>query len=459
MTDDVRKIFQEHIPEFYIEYVREKRQIIKKEEAASVRVRYALYLSQPVRKKTILFWARGERLTENVPREIFDSVYQKYGAEYEYIWVIKGNNKFAKEMPAEVHFVEKESEEHMKALAFSEWIISSVIMPSYFVKREQQHYMNAALTNEKVSQILKNGDIDNKSKIWKDTAKADIVLWNEYEPDKRECFIGGKFLCIDKLQSDELIEQLFDAEKKDYPCDNRKQILILTDYGVESDSVLKYILSQIDDKTYGVTLAARRMDEAYLNDKFGQLDENAVKMLYRGPMTLSEKEVIYMRLIRKYPDLYVNNERISEFVNALMEREWKRIWGNQKFDIVIVIGKLQLHEYFLVNSMNVEHKVLVDKGFMSKLYQNNQMYWKKLLEAFDNIYVSKKEDVLQKYGENNLCRIKYLTSYEETNMKTVDMEHVKIDGTEYKVIKKWNTGQCGVKMTLVKVPEESNENL
>ena len=39
-------------------------------------------------------------------------------------------------------------------------------------------------------------------------------------------------------------------------------------------------------------------------------------------------------------------------------------------------------------------------------------------------------------------------------MNTVDMERVKIDGIEYKVIKKWNTGQCGIKMTLVQMPEE-----
>ena len=457
MKDDVKKVFEEYIPDFYIEYVKEKRQIIKKEEAASVRVRYASYLNKPVKKKTILFWARGERLTENVPREIFESAYQKYGAEYQYIWVIKGKNKFAKEMPEEVRFVEKESEEHIEALAVSEYIISGVIMPSYFLKREQQYYVNAELTNEKISQILKNGDLDNKSRIWKDMGKSDIVLWSEDEPDKRKNFISGKSFCFGRMQSDELIEQIFDAGKQEHQCDKKKQILILTSYDAEkkTDAALKNILKQINGESYDVMLATRRMDEFYLNDKFDQLDENAVKMLYRGPMTLSEEEMIYMRLIRKYPDLYRKDSRISGFVHGLMDREWKRIWGDQKIDIVIVMGKLQLHEYFWMNAVKAEHKTLINQGFMDKLYQNNPTCWQKLLEAFDDIYVPKTEAVLQRYGQDNLCRVKYLTfDEEETNMNTVDMERVKIDGIEYKVIKKWNTGQCGIKMTLVQMPEE-----
>lgn len=126
-----------------------QKQIRKFEDKYPLRSGYAGYIKNcPVEDKTILYEAFGGRGMICNPYAVFCAMLkdERY-RDYTHVWVIDdfGNNAESVkkyESYPNVKFVKYKSEEYCRALAVSKYLINNVSFPGYFLKREEQVYLN-----------------------------------------------------------------------------------------------------------------------------------------------------------------------------------------------------------------------------------------------------------------------------------------------------------------------------
>ena len=110
---------------------------------------YAEYYNTcPVEDKTVLYEAfYGRGMLCNVNGIFHAFMKRRDFSEYTHIWVIEdfeSNDAILKEyedMP-NVRFVEFLSDEYFKCLASTKYLINNVMFPAYFVKKDEQVYIN-----------------------------------------------------------------------------------------------------------------------------------------------------------------------------------------------------------------------------------------------------------------------------------------------------------------------------
>ena len=130
-------------------YEKNKAEIQEYQEKYPLRTSYAEYVKEyPVRENTILYEAFGGRGMICNPYAIFQYLLEKEEyQDYTHIWVIDdfADNKLQIEKYEQypnVRFVKYKTKEYCKALATTKYLINNVSFPSYFLKREEQIYLN-----------------------------------------------------------------------------------------------------------------------------------------------------------------------------------------------------------------------------------------------------------------------------------------------------------------------------
>ena len=109
------------------------------------RMAYAEYLQLPIRQKTIVYESYlGGSIGCN-PLAIFKSLMNNPSyAEWLHVWVINNNEVFPNEflLKENVIFIKRQSDAYTRYLATASHLINNVTFPEWFVRRNEQKYLN-----------------------------------------------------------------------------------------------------------------------------------------------------------------------------------------------------------------------------------------------------------------------------------------------------------------------------
>ena len=114
------------------------------------RARYWKYVEKkPIKSKTIMYQAYRPKIMAGNPYALFkELIHDAEYDEYVHYWIYGDDSvleseccKLYKNHPR-VRFVKADSKEHMEALATCEYLVNNASLPSYWMKREDQIYIN-----------------------------------------------------------------------------------------------------------------------------------------------------------------------------------------------------------------------------------------------------------------------------------------------------------------------------
>lgn len=240
------------------------------------------------------------------------------------------------------------------------------------------------------------------------------------------------------------------------PAPSKKKLLILTDWTLsqEKKCTIRQCISMIDLEAYDVTVAAPLADNSYDQKEMDDLPKEVRKIVYRGRMVLGKEEYIFYRLIKNNLHLYVGHAAIYDYIKKIIQREWRRIWGGQEIDCVVLFGE-KMKQYFLTAASEGAKKVLAAEDFMKNGAWVGLEECQKLLEAFETIYIPAVTSVLEReaYGEKNKDKIKRMPLYFRNDYAPHEsIPHVYMGEKEYMAAERWRDGEESEQLNLVQIP-------
>lgn len=439
--NEIEKLLMEMTEDYKEQYALAEKYVAQHTDDLKERFRYAGYMEKPIKKNQIVFWNGNQCSFDGIPKSVFAYIYGKFGNEYSYIWVIKNEKDKSAELPLEVECVKKNTPEYWKALAVSGYLIGDGNLPVPFIKRQEQVYFNVKRNKDEAG-------IDAESLYKKELAKADYLL---------EC-------TNEDAISEETIRNTAEGIfGKTTPAQNentgKKKILFLVNWKEEREHrcLIKAMLHSADRTKYDVTVISPRMNSHALEADLGTLPSDVKKFIYRGRMTVTEKDFILFRILEKHPEIYVKYEAARDFADALMEAEWRRIWGEQNFDCVVCAGKLTVQQYFMACALRCREKLLVDMDFLSTLKEREPKRWETAVSVFSRIYIPSGRENANRYEKENLPVIQRLPVFfckEDESAAFADT--VQTEGREYLVCDKWKGDNNRICVKLVLLPEKGS---
>ncbi|MEC2291300.1 glycosyltransferase [Bacillus licheniformis] len=112
-----------------------------------IRAKYSKYISLPIKEKTVLYEAyHGRSISGNCYAIFLKLVEDKDFKDFHHVWVINDNSdpmvEELKKNYQNVSFTSVDSNHYLKYLATSKYLINDTSFPFYFVKRDEQIYIN-----------------------------------------------------------------------------------------------------------------------------------------------------------------------------------------------------------------------------------------------------------------------------------------------------------------------------
>lgn len=478
---NIKSIFRGNLENYDIEYCNFVRQFREQGEDTNIRFRYAEDLQKPIKENCVLFWCKGGAYTD-VPRYIFEYLYRTYGQKLQYLWVVKTKKKRPADLPENVIVVEKNSEAYAEALATAKYLVGNAAAPFFFIKRKEQIYANSLQGEER---LLFPGDkygTDAKSRLMSEMLKTDILFSGS--PAMEEELYGKQYQLTGLYQGKIIGCGGFWAEtadEKDYAAvegsiaeaaeqilaygrekhnqkdstDRKKRLLVVTNWNAKREEryLTKAIIGRIGRERYDVTAMARKTNDVYLNYEFGHLPGTVRGLLYRGPLTLKRDEMVHLKIVRKYPRLYVEIPEIREYIDMLMRREWERVAGEVSFDCIIMSGRITWQECFWVNAQKNCKKILIADQFFTDLKEEAPRLWQRMLMEYEHVYVPAYCKDLCDFGAIDAEKLSRLpVVWADNEEGRAEQEHFSLDGREYFVADRWTSERGSEKMRLIQVP-------
>lgn len=207
--NDISRIIEENIENYELEYHKLDEAVTEKVEDLKERTWYAEFLKNPIEEKQILFWCRGLNACADVPRYLFDYLYQNYGNEYQYVWVVKSRKRIPTGLPEEIKFVTYNSRAYWKALACSKYLVGTTLLPADFVKRGGQVYLNTLAGVHSFYKKRNTIGTGTHSLVMTEMLKTDYLLADSecmfqklyIEEYQLQNIYKGKFICTDSLRA------------------------------------------------------------------------------------------------------------------------------------------------------------------------------------------------------------------------------------------------------------------
>lgn len=260
-----------------------------------------------------------------------------------------------------------------------------------------------------------------------------------------------------------IAEQIFgktgsDARGSIDISEDKKRVLILTEWDLPRGQriQLKRMLEDADLEKYKVMIAAGPAPSGYLEQEWEEFPEDIIRLCYQGRMALEEEEYIFYRLIEKAPYLYSDYEDIRKYINQIMEREWKRRWGNLSVDYIVLYGK-RARLYFNAAGNSGAKKILAIEDLMPKQKQENREEWQKMMEIFDKIYVLpvEFEKARWEYGVKSQKKIvRHKVLFPKTFLKEDMIEHTTVADKDYFIADQWQISDERMQLYMVQIPSK-----
>ena len=274
------------------------------------------YLNQPLKNKWIFYDSFNGLGALCNPRAIFKRLLEnKDFDDYKHIWVVEDYKKSAGTVDEfanydNVIFVRKNSKEHAKYVSTAKYIIANTTMPSFFVRREGQIYLNTwhgvptkSMGYERPGQRIRGASnvvrnfLGTTHLISANRFVTDTMYKNAYMLDE---LYDGKFLEVGHPRTDAVLNT-----ERDYVLNKLNELGIRTDKKIimyaptwkgslwnklefnldEFKNIIKSIKSQIDTDEYEVYLRVH-----YFLYKQIEMDEELKKITI--PFTIDTNELL-----------------------------------------------------------------------------------------------------------------------------------------------------------------------
>ena len=320
-------------------YEKNKEAILECQEKYPLRTSYGEYVKEyPVKDKTILYEAFGGRGMIDSPYAIFQYLLEKEEyQEYTHIWVIDDLEDSRLQIEKyekypNVRFVQYKTKEYCKALAVTKYLINNVSFPSYFLKREEQVYLNTWHGTP-----LKNMGFDIPGSNISQGNTARNLLSADYLVSSGPYMTETAYKKSYKLQNlyeGQILEEGFPRNDKLFEnTENSREEMIrkMQSYGVDVDENKKIILyaptwrgaqykepeadlqevyklihkvqQSVDEKEYQVLVKLHQAVYRYLKEQEQEPAEEKVKFI---PATMDANEILSVTdvLISDYSSIF-----------------------------------------------------------------------------------------------------------------------------------------------------------
>lgn len=431
----------------------------------SKRFSYAESLKKPLNQKQILLMWDQEHAGRDIPGQMLAYLQRTWGKKFTIVCCVKNSG----ETPLEgVTNVKVATSRFWEAAACSKYIISSTELPVAFVKREGQVYFYICEEAYQKESLMDEAGVSTLSR---ELLKSDYLyapsqeearrVWLEKAPFGR-LYDGTVLVCRQPKEEAGALAELIlgkakagnhGIEQLSLRDSSKKKLLVLTSWknARELKYEVKNFLSGIDTDACEVTVLSPWSGAPGVFEDYISLPGEFVKLMYRGRLTMSEEEHLEYRIMEKNPDAYVKCKEIREYMDALMKREWQRIWGNQAFDECIVLGSLGYQQYYMALSGAFGKKVLMDLGFLEGLKEKDPARWRRAVSAFDEIYAPAASAGLGSYGPENKGKVFRLPVC-VYNRREEEPETTEYNGRTYLVCDRWQQEDGKTELRLLLLP-------
>ena len=459
---------ERYLKENIVDYESVKRSALKyiKENETDLKKRYpySKELEKDVQENRILFvWDSKAGKAGELPHKMFQYVERTYGKQYDCICCQKGSMKLSSGRNSVKH----DSPQFWEAVASAAYIVSSIPLPIAFVKRKEQKYFYVgAQFWEKDNRM----DVEAVSVLAREILKADYILAQDektavkgLKEDTRLAGIyeGKVLVCQDpEHAAGELTEILLGKDMDSLNVSvlslrekTRKKLLVLTSWkdSREHKFTTRLLLKKLQEKDMDtVVLSSWTADGEEFKD-FVSEDNALAQVMYRGRMTMTEEDFLFYRCMEKNPDVYKSCAPVKEYMDHLMEREWHRIWGEQTFDVCLVLGSQGYQQYYMAMACPAKEKILVDLDFLPVLKEKDAGKWMKGLSMFVQIFYPATMPGTGCYGMENQGKIKPLPVMIQEQQ--TEGELVELDGRKYLVCDSTKDKNNGMDVKLLLYPE------
>ena len=338
-------------------------------------VDYTEYYERHVlESETILYESNYGKGIEGEVYTLFKSIYKdERFLSYLHIWVLNDNEMIPIEYKEclNVIFVQRESDLYLRYLTKAKYLINDKTFPVYFIRKEQQIYLNSSLERPIFGVSNKIDDADISRNLRHSTH-----------------------------QSITTIEDLFFNSPKKISS-SKKSILF---YGGNFDrnhttTAFVMLINSIDTDKYKITIC---LDPTAIKKSKVRIEEfkrvkskvSIVPRLGRMLMTLEEKEIRE----RFESQSYLEDNAMWAIYKKTYAREYRRVFGESAFDLMVHFEGESIfwQSIFAYGVNNGKSKMIYQHHDMEKLWKKNRPKLQNnfiLYREFDKI-VSISEDLM-----------------------------------------------------------------
>jgi len=346
----------------------------QKNKTLQERVNYTEYYERfNIEEKFILYeYNQGEQIN-GLPYDIYKQLREDVNFdEYQHIWVLNDKESIPPRLKniTNIVFIKYNSDLYKRYLARAKYLVNNLTFPKYFIRKEGQRYLNTA-------------SIDSNSLRKNLQQVSDFVGSSTLLETINRVF----FDTIDTLKKTKTVV--------------KKSILVYGGTFLANGITVsvRNLLEHIDKNKYDITLVIN-IDNVYKNpDVLAQfkLLNKKVKIISQQTnmlMTLEERWIISK--FNKYYDLA--SVEMWEIFRKAYRREYRSIFGESKFDLLIDFSGYSQYWSRLFSSCDESHKVVYLHNDMleeaklkySYLYANFKLYhrYDKLISVSKSVHDS-----------------------------------------------------------------------
>jgi len=344
-------------------------------------VDYTEYYERHVlEKKMVLYEINHGESIEGEVYTLFKTIYSdERFVSYVHIWVLNDNEMIPIEYKEclNVIFVKRESDLYLRYLTKAKYLINDKTFPVYFIRKEQQIYLNNSLERPIFGVLNKMDDADISRNLRHST-----------------------------YQSITTIENLFFNSPTEI-LSSKKSILF---YGGNFDrnhttTAFVMLINSINTDKYKITIC---LDPTAIKKSKVRIEEfkrvkskvSIVPRLGRMLMTLEEKEIRE----RFESQSYLEDNAMWAIYKKTYAREYRRVFGESAFDLMVHFEGESIfwQSMFAYGVNNGRSKMIYQHHDMEKLWKKNRPKLQNnfiLYREFDNI-VSISENLMLINREN-----------------------------------------------------------
>lgn len=308
-----------------------------------------LYKNTEVDEHFVMYQVRDGKSMTDSPYAIFNYlIHDKSFEKYQHIWIVSTQAQqktYAKKYRKynNIKFIIKESEEYLYYLTKCKYLINNATFPAYFTKKPEQIYVNTwhGTPLKLMGLDIKDNLIESQNTI-KNFLSSDYLI----SPNRHTTEIFKNAFKLQGLNEEAILEvgypridATFNTDEKEVKRKLKKQGInvssspILLFSPTWRGTAINNLLENINYDQYDVTIFTQLSKNKDAIENIKNINENVRVILRKEPLLATTTEYYRNKLVQNRSLRTKFEEKI--YPDNLYKREFRKIFGNSKFDVAI----------------------------------------------------------------------------------------------------------------------------